>query len=173
MTVLFVIFGILLIVSGVSLMTTPLFTFLNAGYFIVILIGVYGIMGIVKSIVKKKFGLNFIFSIISILFSGCVMFFPHMMLLTDSIMIYMTAAWFVLQGIINVITSIRITKPLGTGLWILQLIFGILGILIGCYSFFHPLAMAVSMGVLIGIYFIETGMSMIVTASVADDLRRP
>ncbi|MBU5462318.1 DUF308 domain-containing protein [Lachnoclostridium sp. MSJ-17] len=48
----------------------------------------------------------------------------------------------------------------GSKVWILQFIFGILDVLIGCYSFFHPALMAVSLGVLIGIYFVETGFTL-------------
>ncbi|WP_405318450.1 HdeD family acid-resistance protein [Ruminococcus sp.] len=161
MRVLSVIIGILMLICGVSCMCTPLVTFMDAGYFIVILVAVYGVIGIVRAIAEKHFGAGFVFSILSVIFGVTVLFFPRLMLLADGIMIYMTAAWFVLQGIISVISAIQIKKATGSKLWILQLIFGILGVILGCYSFFHPALVAVSIGFLIGFYFIETGFAML------------
>ena len=164
MTVLSIIIGILMIICGVSCMFTPLITFLDAGYFIVILVAVYGVTGIVKGIAAKKFGLSFVFSIISVIFGVAVLFFPKLMLLTDGVLIYMTAAWFVLMGFVAVFSSLGVRKVTGSKFWILQLIFGIIGILLGCYSFFHPAVVAISIGFLIGFYFVEAGITMLVTA---------
>ena len=101
MRVLSVIIGILMLICGVSCMCTPLVTFMDAGYFIVIMVAVYGVIGIVRAIAEKHFGAGFVFSILSVIFGVTVLFFPRLMLLADGIMIYMTAAWFVLQGIIS------------------------------------------------------------------------
>ena len=161
MTVLMIIFGILMIACGISCMCTPLITFLDAGYFIVILVAVYGVLGIIRSIAEKRFGVPFVFSILSVIFGVAVLFFPNLMLLADGVLIYMAAAWFVLQGFVSVYTSVTVTKQLGTKWWIFQLIIGILGILLGIYSFFHPAVVAVSIGFLIGFYFIETGFAML------------
>ena len=49
-------------------------------------------------------------------------------------------------------------------MWILHLIIGILGVLIGIYSFFHPMILGLSLawvlGLLVGVIFIQTGLSM-------------
>ena len=139
MRVLSVIIGILMLICGVSCMCTPLVTFMDAGYFIVIMVAVYGVIGIVRAIAEKHFGAGFVFSILSVIFGVTVLFFP----------------------IISVISAIQIKKATGSKLWILQLIFGILGVILGCYSFFHPALVAVSIGFLIGFYFIETGFAML------------
>ena len=146
MTILFVILGILMILCGISCMFTPLSTFITTGYFIVILMAVFGITGLVWSITKKKYGTTFIFSILSIILSIVLLFFPNLMLLADGVLVYLTAAWFVIQGIVSIVTSVTFTRVLGSGMWVLQLIVGILGIILGCYSFFHPAVLAISMG---------------------------
>lgn len=161
MTVLFIIFGVLLIMSGFSFLFTPLLTFLSYGYFIVILVLVYGILGIVNAIRFKKFGLNFVFSIISVIFGIAAMFYPDLSMVTDTVLVYATAIWFILMGIVQMVTSIKITKKLGSGVWVFQLIFGILAIIIGIISCFQPIIMAVSIGMFISFYFIETGFTMI------------
>ena len=154
-----------MLICGVSCMFTPLTTFMDTGYFIVIVVAVYGVIGIVQGIMNKKFGAGFVFSILSVIFGATVMFFPKLMLLADGILIYLTAAWFVLQGIVSVIAAVQFKKAGVSKLWILQLIFGIIGILLGTYSFFHPALVAVSLGFLIGFYFVETGFAMIFGAA--------
>lgn len=158
-----------MIICGFSCMFTPLLTFMSAGYFIVILMTVYGIFGIISAIKYKRFGVGFVFSILSVILGVGSLFFPQMLLLTDSIMIYITAAWFILLGIVEIYTSVAISRKAGFSLWVLQLILGILAILIGIYSFFHPAALAVTIGVLIGIFFIETGLSMMFLPAIARD----
>ena len=167
MTVLFIIFGVLLIMSGFSFLFTPLLTFLSYGIFIIILVLIYGILGIINAIRFKRFGLDFVFSIISVIFGIAAMFYPDLSMVTDVVIVYATAIWFVLMGIVQMVTSIRITKKLGSGVWVLQLIFGILAIVIGVMSCIRPLIMAASIGVFISIFFIETGFNMIFTGIAA------
>lgn len=169
MTVLFIILGILMVAGGFSCFFTPLLTFMNYGYFVVILITVFGVIGIIKSIVDKRFGVNFVFSILSVLLGIVMLIFPQTLLLTESVMLIMTAIWFVLMGIDTIVCAITITKKLGSKVWILQLIFGILAVLVGGYSFFHPMLMAVSLGMLIGIFFIETGFTLMFSGFAAKD----
>lgn len=169
MTVFFIIFGILLVAGGFSCIFTPLLTFMNTGYFVVILIAAFGIVGIIKAIAEKKFGVNFIFSILSVLLGIAMMVFPESLLFAEGMMLILTAIWFVLMGIVTIFNAVTVTKSFGSKVWILQLIFGILSVLIGCYSFFQPILMAVSLGVLIGIFFIETGFTLMFSGFVAKD----
>ena len=46
----------------------------------------------------------------------------------------------------------------------LSLFLGILGVLVGVYSVIHPMLLAFTFGILVGVYFIESGISMIVMA---------
>ncbi len=161
MNVLFIILGILMVCCGFSCIFTPVLTFFGAGYFLIILVTVYGVFGIINAIRYKRFGIGFVFSILSVLLGIASIFEPKMFLLTSSFYLFVIAGWFVVMGIIDVYTSIAITrKAIPTGLWILQLILGIIAILIGIYSFFRPAALAIAEGLLVGIFFIETGLSM-------------
>ncbi len=169
MTVLFIILGILMIAGGFSCMFTPLLTFMNAGYFIVIMVTVYGILGIIRAIRFKRFGVSFVFSILSVILGIAMMIFPASLLLAENMMLIITAVWFVLMGIVTIVNSVTITRKTGSKIWILQLIFGILAVLIGGYSFFQPMVLAVSLGILIGVFFIETGFTLMFTGIVVDD----
>lgn len=161
MNVLFIILGILMVIGGFSCMFTPVLTFMSTGYFLIILVTVYGVFGIINAIRFKRFGIGFVFSILSVLLGIASFCVPNMFLLASGVMLYIVAGWFVVMGIVDIYTSIAITrKAIPTGLWILQLILGIIAVLIGIYSFFRPAALAITEGVLIGIFFIETGLSM-------------
>lgn len=169
MSVLFIILGLLLVVAGFSCIFTPLLTFMNTGYFIVILVTAFGIIGIIKAIAEKRFGINFVFSILSILLGVVMLLFPGSLLFAEGVMLVMAAIWFVLMGIVTIINAITVTKAADSGFWVLQLIFGILAILVGGYAFFQPMLMAVSLGVLVGIFFIETGFTLVFGSTIIQD----
>ena len=150
-------------------MLTPLLTFMSAGYFVVIQMFIFGIIGIIKSIVEKRFGVNFVFSILSVLLGIIMMSFPGSLLFAEGVMLILTAIWYVLMGFVTIIAAVTVTKAAGSGIWILQLIFGILAVLIGCYTFFNPVLLAISQGILIGIFFIETGFTLMFSSVVAKE----
>lgn len=169
MTVLFIILGILMVMGGFSCIFTPLLTFMQTGYFVVILILAFGIIGIIRAIVEKRFGVNFVFSILSVILGIVMLAFPGSLLLAEGVMLIMTAIWFVLMGIVTVINAVTVTKKTGSKIWILQLIFGILAVLVGIYSFFQPMLMALSLGTLVGIFFIETGFTLMFSGVIVRD----
>lgn len=165
MTVVSIILGVLMIICGVSSMFTPIATAATAGYFIVALLLVYGIVGIVKAISDKVYGVNFLFAVISAILGLVVLCVPGLVLLIDGVLLYVVAAWFIVHGLVSIFLALN-AKRISTGkIWICGIVFGIIGVIIGIYSFIHPVALLVAIGVLIGIYFIEVGVSLIVAAT--------
>ena len=165
MNVLIMILGILMVLCGGSCIFTPLRTFLASGYALMVLLLVYGVAGIVKSIATKKYGVNFAFSIISVIAGLVMVFMPGLQLMADGIFIYMMAGWFILQGIVSIVLSMNFKGTDGGKKWIWGLVLGILGIILGLYSLFHPALLALTTGMLIGTYFIESGINMIFLSS--------
>ena len=157
-----------MMICGIACIFTPLLTLLDMTYFIAILAAVYGIAGIIRSARIKRYGLYFVFSILSIIFGIAVLFLPNLVLVADAMLIYMVAAWLVVQGVVSIVTAVGPARRAGSGMWVLLLIIGILAILLGCYSFVHPQVIAISLGFLIGFWFIETGLSMIFIGAAAD-----
>ena len=166
MTVLSFICGAVLLITGISCMLRPAATFFNTGYFMTILLLVYGITGIVNVIKKKAYPLRLAVDIPAILIGVIALFRPGTTLLFDSFMVYLFALWFVLQGLLSVYISYSARK-IRKG-WIWGLILGILGIILGIYSFFHPVVSVISIGLLVGFYLIQAGLDMIVLAAAAD-----
>ena len=164
MKILTIILGVLMAICGISCICTPIMTFLEAGYFLVILLLVYGVAAVVKSIVQKQYGMSFLFGILSVILGIIIMVVPGLKLMTDGMLIYIMAVWFLMQGVVSIFMSFRQKKLAQGSGWIGTLILGILGVLLGLYSLVHPMLLALTFGVLVGAYFIECGINMIVIA---------
>ena len=154
-----------MVLCGGSCLFTPLRTFLASGYALMVLLLVYGIAGIVKSIASKEYGVNFAFSIISVIAGLVMVFLPGLPLMADGMLIYIMAVWFILQGIMSIVLSVKLKGANGGKKWIWGLVLGILGIILGLYSLFHPILLALTTGILIGVYFIVSGINMIFLSS--------
>lgn len=165
MKIFTIILGVLMVICGISCMSTPLITFLEAGYFLVILLFVYGIAAVVRSVVKKEFGMPFLFGILSVILGIVIMTVPGLKLMTDGMLIYLMAVWFLMQGVVSIFVSFKQKKLAQGKKWIGTLVLGVLGVLLGIYSLAHPALLAFSFGVLVGIYFMESGINMIVMAA--------
>ena len=166
MTVLSIILGIIMVVCGFSLMCTPLITFLGAGYYIVALFFIFGVFGVIRGFSTKNFGLDFVFSILSLIFGIVGIAKPGAVLLTDFTLLYFAAAWFLFRGIVTFAAAIGADKEvLGGWRKALCIILGILEIALAIYSIAHPIILALTIGFLIGFYFIESGFNLIFVAS--------
>ena len=154
-----------MVLCGGSCMFTPLRTFLASGYALMVLLLVYGVVGIVKAIARKEYEVNFAFSIISVIAGLVMVFMPGLTLMADGMFIYIMAVWFILQGIVSIVLSMKFKGAAGGKKWIWGLVLGILGIILGLYSLFHPVLLALTTGILIGVYFIVSGINMIFLSS--------
>ena len=168
MVILSLIFGILLMMGGISCLFHPAATFFETGYFIAILLLIYGIVGIVNVIRKQAQAIELITYILAVIIGVLAIFKPADTLVLDAMIAYLVAAWFVIQGAVSIYVSIK-AKPYKKG-WYWGLILGIIGVIIGIYSFFHPMVSAFTIGILVGIYLIEAGLSMIVLATAVDSM---
>lgn len=165
MTVLSIILGVLLIIGGFSLMFTPLVTFLGVGYFLIILFFILGILGIIRAVMEKRYGLEFAFSIIILILGILGLIIPGAAMMDNFAVLFLAAAWFLVHGVYTIIHSIRGKKiGVSTGMIVLGVILGILELVLGIYSIAHPFVLAVTIGILIGFYFIEAGINLIVVS---------
>ena len=161
MEILMIILGIIMVLCGISCVFTPLLTFISAGYLIIALLIVYGVAGIVKAFATKQYGISFIFNILSVVLGLIIAFVPGLKLRTDGALITIMAIWLLLQGVLAIVLSIKFRGVQGGNKWIAALILGIIGVILGLYSLFHPIVLAFTIGMLIGFYFIESGINLI------------
>jgi uncharacterized membrane protein HdeD (DUF308 family) len=166
LTVLFTVMGILTIIGGVGMLFTPLLTFLSVGYCIIILFFLNGILGIVLAIATKRYGKEFWFAIASLIFGIIGLTVPGVAEMNNSILLYLASAWFLIHGILTIVDTIELKKNgAESRVVVTGIILGVLELVIAVYSVMHPSVLAVSLGILIGLYFIESGVDMIYIGS--------
>ena len=170
MSVLNIILGILLVIGGFSCMFTPFATFLSAGYFITILMLVYGVFGLVRFFKKESGVLDLVVSILAIIVGVICLVHPFESLAVDKFILYLIAAWLLVQGLVTIIMAFTVRGEQKGWFW--GVIVGALAILAGIYSFAHPFFTAVTEGVLIGLYFVEAGFDMIVKGVAMGEARK-
>ena len=172
MSVLLIIFGILLVIAGVACLVTPIATTFGLMYFFMILLFVAGIMLIIKSIVYKRFGVGFVFGILSVIAGAFIVFSPNLAFATETVLLYIMAGWLVARGIIGIVDAFSTRRLIGGGMFALALIVSILVIFAGIYSFVHPLFFAGFLGILACCYFIVEGIDMIVAGCLGRGIER-
>lgn len=160
---LIVIMGVLMILGGISMLATPLLTFLEAGYCIIILFFIWGIFGIARGISEKNYDKTFFFAILSLILGIVGLAVPGAAVMNNSVILYIAAGWFIVHGVLSIIDAIAGGNDGdGAGMRILGIALGVLEIILGIYSIAHPAVLAISLGLLIGFYFIESGVSAII-----------
>ncbi len=56
-----------MIIGGISMAATPLMTFMGAGYYIIVLFLLMGIIGIIRAVRDKHCDKDFVFAILSLI----------------------------------------------------------------------------------------------------------
>ena len=164
---LIVIMSVLMIIGGFALMATPLITFISAGYFIITLFFIYGIFGVIRGISEKRYNKEFIFAAVSLVLGLIGLFVPGAAAMSNYVLLYMAACWFFIHGILTIVSAVENKKSgAETGAVVLGVILGVLELITAVYSAIHPSVMAVSFGILIGLYFVESGIDAIVVGMV-------
>lgn len=158
MAILCIVLGILMIMSGVACMFQPFLTLVHAGYFLGILLLVYGVFGIVRAITQKGGVLEWILNILAVILGVYALMNPASTLVLDGMVVYLLAAFFLVEGATHIALAFQ-NRGIQRG-WYWSLIAGILGILLGVYTFAHPMFGAFTAGMLIGLFIIEIGISL-------------
>lgn len=172
MVALMIIFGILMIIGGIACLATPVVTTLGLMYVFMIFLFFTGIVFLIQSIMYRRL-VDFILAILAIIAGAFIVFSPNMAFMTETILLYIVAAWLVVRGIIGIVNAISAKKvgAIGGGLLALAIIVCVIDIIFGIYSFVHPMFFAGFLGVLAACFFIIEGIDLIVAACVGKDLR--
>ena len=107
--------------------------------------------------------LEWVLHILSIIVGIFALVRPGSTLVIDGILIFLLAAFFLVMGVIEIVMAFK-TKAVNKS-WFLGLIVGILAVIVGIICFVYPNFAAITVGVLIGIFFMEIGISMIALAT--------
>ncbi len=153
--------GVISLILGILILVWP---GLTLGVFI-LLFGVfafvYGAFQLIHAIGRAANGQSWVLRALIGLFGifvGIAVFvWPGM---TATILMYIIGAWAIATGIVEVITAIEFHREL-TGEWLLAAA-GIISILFGLILFANPLAGALALAILIGVYFVILGILLLV-----------
>ena len=160
MSFLSIVLGIIMIIGGVCCLFTPFANFLAAGHIIAMMMFVYGIFGVVRFFQKECGVLELISSILAIAVGVIAIVRPGSTLIIDSLVLNMVSAWLLVKGVINIVISIQARDEIQGWGW--GVAAGVLSIIAGVLSFLHPSITALTVGILMAMFFIESGIDMIV-----------
>lgn len=160
-----VILGFLMIIGGISMAATPLITFVSAGYFIIVLFLLAGIIGIIRAVQEKRYDKEFVFSILSLIMGIAGFAVPGAAVMNNYILLYMAAAWLFIHGILSIIAAVSGRRESSIFIMIIGILLGVLELGLCVYSVAHPAVLAINLGILIGLYYIEHGISTIIIGS--------
>jgi uncharacterized membrane protein HdeD (DUF308 family) len=155
--------GILLIIGGVYCFTAPGATFLSLSWMVGALLLVSGIETITAYFLARGTASavwDLLFGILAILIAIVVLTNGYAQLFTDGVLVFAFAFWMTASGVLRVAAAFRL-KGMDAGVWVWMLIFGILSILLGLYSFVHPLVTAFAIGFLVGLWILMYGLNMV------------
>ena len=170
MTILTIILGVLLIVTGVMCIFTPIATFVSTGYVVGALFLLYGIAGLVRAFRGRAFLPEIVLSILSTILGVFAFTRPGTTKVFDNVILLLVAGWFIIQGIWTMSVSLRIKGIYYRWFW--GVLVGILSLLVGIFSLIYPKFGAATIGYLIGFFFIESGLHMIIFASTVDAVKK-
>ncbi len=170
MKVLTIIMGVLVTIGGFFCMFTPGATFLTLGWLVGILVTVAGINIIAAYVAARKAGASSAWDLVSGILTtvvGLMLIFNNFMqLFTDVMIIYFFAGMLIVTGIFRVVAALKLKKAAQS--WVFILVIGIITVLLGCYSFIHPVFTAVTIGFLMGFWVIQSGINLIIVATAMD-----
>lgn len=165
MSVMMIIFGIVMIAGGVACLLTPISTTFSLMYFYMILLFATGVVFLIQSIAYRRF-IDFIFALFSLAAGGFIVFSPNLAFVTETILLYVTAIWLVIRGIVGVVYALRAKRATGGGpIVAFAIIASLLVVGAGVYSFIHPLVFAKFLGILASCYFIVEGIDLVMAGS--------
>ena len=141
-----------------------------AGYIIGIMLFIYGIIALIRSIQKRAGVPAYITSALAIFVGFLAVFRPGGTLVIDILILVFIAIWFIVQGATSIYISIKRRKELPG--WGFGLASGIFGLAAGVLSFIFPQVEMFAVGILMAIFLIEAGISLITVGSIYGDIEQ-
>ncbi len=164
MKVLGIISGILLMLTGFFCFSRPIFSFSSLGWLIGIMLLAAALGGIASWWEGRKTKVSTIWDLIaavlSLVVGVLVLTNLQTRLLTDMAIITLFGVWLIVGGILRIVSAIKV-KP---DLWGFSLALGIVLILLGIYSLFHPLLSLISLGWCVAFSLLSQGINLIVVS---------
>lgn len=168
------IIGVLSIIASIYCIFFPGLSFLNVGWIITAILGIFGICSIIFYFTKKKMyknlmieGLEGVFGLVvgitAAVVSILAMFMPSIRIAIDVIILIIFAIWMIVDGASSIVEAFIMKKASKSKSWILALVLGVMMIILGIYGICHLIFVARAIGVMIGIMLMCYGIKLIVS----------
>ena len=172
--VLWLISGVLEIAAGIFCIIRPDVAMLSFVYILGIFVLLYGVSAVAYYFVAGRHFLGsfwvFIVGILSAVI-GCVVLFTGTSVALASAMPYIFGIWMVCKGLMALGHSFDAHK-LFIPNWYALTIFGVFCLVLGVLSFIKPIVGATTFGILMGLYFVFSGVLAIVQWVFAGKVRK-
>ncbi|MCR4656156.1 MAG: DUF308 domain-containing protein [Lachnospiraceae bacterium] len=175
--ILLFILGLLTVIGGFYCAATPGLTFLSMIWVIGVVMLFNAVQEIVTWSARKKAGAadgwNLFGAIISCICGIAIIVSARIELLTGEILLYFLFIWLILTGLIEIFGAFGLRKfkhseaEVMSGMaknWGWLVLLGIIMVLTGCFGFAHPFIAALSIGFVVGIEIVVSGINMIARA---------
>ena len=156
--------GIVLVILSIYIFLNPDAAVLGLSIFIGIALVISGVFTTIASILYRKVVGNWkwylVEGLIDSLLGLIILSAPG---LTATIVAFVVGLWFLFYGITKVVASFELRKNEITNWWV-ELIFGLLAVVFSFMIMFNPFAGAVTIALLLGTFFLFTGLFNIIFA---------
>lgn len=170
-----IIMGIFMIMTGIICITSPTMTYGTIAWVLGFSMLLESIANIANWDERKSLGFangwDLVGSIISLILSIILIFSNVLQATVDLFILIIAAIWLIVIGIVRIVTSFKVKKlhdELNTLIlgkhWYIALILGIIMIIAGILCLMHPVVLAITIGVYIGIEIIIAGIELITYA---------
>ena len=167
-----IVLGIFLVFMGFDCMFTPSLTFSTLAWIIGFSMLISAIGDLCTYSDKKMLGLangwDLTGSILSLIFAIVLVFSNMMQNLVNTWIVYIVAIWLIVMGGLRIVSAVKLhnfRKDLPASLkgdrWLISLIAGIILILVGIFGCIYPGVIASTIGILMSIFIIISGLGMI------------
>lgn len=172
--------GVLSIFGAIYCLFFPGLSFINIGWVITTIIGIFGICSIIFYFTKKKmyenlmiegvhgaFGL--VVGIAAAVVSMLAIFVPGIQAVLDLIILIIFTIWMIIDGISSIAESLAMKKASTSKSWILALVLGIIMLILGIYGICNLIFAARFIGITMGIMLMSYGIKLIASLFEKDE----
>ena len=172
--------GVLSIFGAIYCLFFPGLSFINIGWVITTILGIFGICSIIFYFTKKKmyenlmiegvhgaFGL--VVGIAAAVVSILAIFVPSIQAVLDLIILIIFAIWMILDGVSSIAESFAMKKASTSKSWILALVLGIITLIFVIYGICHLIFVARFIGITMGIMLMSYGIKLIASLFEKDE----
>lgn len=162
MRIVTIISGVLMLLAGVWCFANPGASFLSLAFVLGIVMIIAGVTGATNYFTEKnrnaEGGWVIAESILTFIL-GCIVLSNQ--LLVDAMVIIFFGMWLLFSGCLRIVAAFQLRR-LEEKTWHWTLGFGIVASIVGLYAFVNPITFGLSVGLLVGGFFVVQGANVLV-----------